>query len=195
MPTFTTLRIGLPVWPFHSPERMRSRERGHAVERLVHLRDDVDAVDDERALARHAQRDVEDGAVLGRVDPVAAEHRLGALAQARLLGQLEEEPQRLVGDAVLRVVEVDAGALGGEPLAAGRVLGEEVAQVCRADLGVVALERRPGRPFAQRRHRAATSRATSLTASGVNPNFWTSSFSGAEAPNVFIATIAPPSPT
>ncbi len=24
MPTFTTLRIGLPVWPFHSPERMRS---------------------------------------------------------------------------------------------------------------------------------------------------------------------------
>jgi hypothetical protein len=46
---------------------MRSRTR-HAVERLVHLRDDVDAVDDERALARHAQRDVEDGAVLGRVD-------------------------------------------------------------------------------------------------------------------------------
>ena len=24
MPTFTTLRIGLPVWPFHSPERIRS---------------------------------------------------------------------------------------------------------------------------------------------------------------------------
>ena len=115
--------------------------------------------------------------------------------ESRLLGELEEQPQRLVGDAVLRVVEVDAGALGCETLAARRVLGEEVAQMCLADLGVVALERRPGRSFAQWRHRAATSRATSLTASGVNPNFCTSSFSGAEAPNVFIATIAPPSPT
>ena len=161
----------------------------------MHLRDDVDAVDEERAPAWHAQRDMEDGAVLGRVDPVAAEHRLRALAQPRLLGELEEQPQRLVGDAVLRVVEVDAGALGGETLAARRVLGEEVAQVCLADLRVVALERLPGRAFAQWRHRAATSRATSLTASGVNPNFCTSSFSGAEAPNVFIATIAPPSPT
>ena len=84
----TTLRIGLPVWPFHSPERTRSAERGHAVEHLVHLRDDVDAVHDERAPLRHAQRDVEHRAVLGDVDPVAAEHRLRALGEARLLGEL-----------------------------------------------------------------------------------------------------------
>ena len=57
-------------------------ERGHAVERLVHLGDDVDSVHDERALPRHAQRDMQDRAVLGRVDPVAAEHGLGALAQS-----------------------------------------------------------------------------------------------------------------
>ena len=83
----------------------------------MHLRDDVDAVHDERALARHPQRDVEDGTVLGRVDPVAAEHRVRALGEARLVGELHEQPQRLVGDAVLRVVEVEAGALGSEPLA------------------------------------------------------------------------------
>ena len=127
-------------------------EGGHPVERLVHLGDDVDAVDDERALARHAQRDVEDGAVLGHVDPVAAEHRIGALRQARLVGQLDEQAQRLVRDTVLRVVEVEAGALGGEPLAARRVLGEEVAQVEIADLGVVLLERTPGGPLAERGH-------------------------------------------
>ena len=86
---------------------------------------------------------MEDRAVLRRVDPVAAEHRIRALGEARLVGQLQQEAQRLVGDAVLRVVEVDAGALGGEPLAACRVLGEEVAQVEVADLGVVLLERAP----------------------------------------------------
>ncbi len=72
MPMLTTLRIGLPVWPRHSPERTRSQKSRHPVERLVHLLDDVDAVDDERALARHPQRHVEHGAVLGDVDVLAA---------------------------------------------------------------------------------------------------------------------------
>ena len=37
MPMLTTLRIGLPVWPFHSPERTRSAEGAHPVEHLVDL--------------------------------------------------------------------------------------------------------------------------------------------------------------
>ena len=41
-------------------------------------------------------------------------------AQAALLGQPEEEPERLVGDAVLGVVEVEAGGLGGQALAPRR---------------------------------------------------------------------------
>ncbi len=104
-------------------------ERDHAVEHLVHAGNHVLAVHDERCPFRHAQRDVQDGPVLGRVDPVAAEHRLRALGEARLLGQLEEEAQGVVGDAVLRVVEVDPGAASGESLAAGCVLGEELAEV------------------------------------------------------------------
>ena len=66
-------------------------ERRHPVEHLVDVRDDVDAVDDERRPLRHAQRDVEDGAVLGHVDAVAAEHRLGPLGEPRLLRELEQE--------------------------------------------------------------------------------------------------------
>ncbi len=108
---------------------MRSENDGHAVEHFVDLGDDVDTVDHERPLARHAQGDVQDRPVLRRVDPVAAEHRLRALREARFLGELEKEAQRLVGDAVLRVVEVDADALGGQALAAGCVLGEQVAEM------------------------------------------------------------------
>ena len=48
----TTLRIGLPVWPVHSPERTRSANAGHPVEHLVDLGDDVGAVDDQRARPR-----------------------------------------------------------------------------------------------------------------------------------------------
>ena len=128
-------------------------EGGHPVEDGVHLRDDVDAVDDERLPSWHAQRDVEDGAVLGDVDAVAAEHRLGPLAQAGLLGELQEEAERLVGDAVLRVVEVQASPLRRQPLAARRVVGEQVAQVEVAYLRVVLLQRLPGGTSPQGRRR------------------------------------------
>ena len=57
-------------------------EGAHPVEHLVDLLDDVDAVDDQRALARHPQRDVQHRAVLGDVDVLAAEHRLAALGEA-----------------------------------------------------------------------------------------------------------------
>ncbi len=51
------------------------RERAHAVEHRVHAGHDVLAVDDDRRVARGAQRDVQRGAVLRHVDPVAGEHR------------------------------------------------------------------------------------------------------------------------
>jgi hypothetical protein len=109
-------------------------ECGHAVERLVHLFDHVDAVDDQRAPARHAQRHVQDGAILGDVDVLAGEHRFAALLHPALLGQLPEQQQRLVADPVLGEVEVEAGAVGDQPLAALGVGGEEIAQVLALDL-------------------------------------------------------------
>ena len=99
----------------------------------MHLRDDVLPVDDERRVARQAQRGVQDGPVLGDVDVVAAEHRLDALRSPRLVRELQEQRDRLVRDPVLRVVEVEPGGLGGQPLAAGGVGGEQVAQVRLTD--------------------------------------------------------------
>ena len=81
MPMLTTFRIGRSGRALPLARAHRVGERRHPVEHLVHLGDDVDAVDDERAPARHPQRDVEDGAVLGDVDPLAGEHRVAPLAR------------------------------------------------------------------------------------------------------------------
>ena len=69
------------------------------------------------------------GALLRGVDLLAAEHGVDALAQARLLGELEQQPQGLVGDPVLGVVEIDPGSFDRQLLAALGILGEELAEV------------------------------------------------------------------
>ena len=101
-------------------------EVGHLVEHGVDLGHHVLAVDDDRRALGRAQRHVQDGAVLGDVDLLAPEHGVDPLAQAGLLGQLQQELERLVGDAILRVVEVEPDRLGRQPLAALGVVGEEL---------------------------------------------------------------------
>ena len=141
MPMLITLRIGLPVCPVHSPQRTRSENAAIRSSTSWTSLDDVLAVDDQRALPRHPQRDVQHGAVLGDVDVLAGEHRVAALRAARTRSASSTSSlERLVGDPVLRVVEEEAGALGGQPLAAVGVLGEQIAQVPLADLGVVLLQ-------------------------------------------------------
>src|SRR3989442_637404 len=81
---------------------------------------------------------------------VAAEHRVDAPAKVALLGQREQEAQRLVGDAVLRVVEIEPGRLGREPLAAARILGEQRSQVHAANASVMGGELLPRRELGQR---------------------------------------------
>ncbi len=82
---------------------------------------------------------------LGQVDRLAAEHGLDPRAQLDRARQVQEQPQGLVGDALLRVVEVEAGALGREALAALGIRGEEIAQMLAADVGPVRFQRLPGR--------------------------------------------------
>src|SRR6266516_4863914 len=120
------------------------REGGHAVEHLVHLFHDVDAVDNDRLPLRHAQGDVEDGPVLGDVDPLSSEHGVPPLREPALLGEPEQQTDRLVRDPVLRIVEIEAGAFRDEPLPTHGIAGEELAEVPLADRRVVPLERRPG---------------------------------------------------
>ena len=148
MPMFTMLRIGLPVCPSHVRDRTRIGERRHPVEHRVDVGHDVVAVDLDALALRRPQCHVEHGPVLGDVDVLAAEHGVDAVAQTALLGERDEEPHGLVGDAVLRVVEADAGGLDHEPLAPVGVVGEQLAQVDVLHAGVVRLQRLPRRSIA-----------------------------------------------
>ena len=105
------------------------RERGHPLEHVVHVADDVTAVDDERGGARHPQGDMERRPVLRPVDMLAAEHRVAPSGDTPLLRQREEEGDRLVRDAVLRQIGVDPDGLDGQPLDAARVVGEQLPQM------------------------------------------------------------------
>jgi len=126
-------------------------EPGHAVEHLVYLGDDVLPVDDQGGATGSAQGDMEHRPVLGHVDVLAGEHRRRALPQPGLLGQLNQQLQGLVGDAILGVVEEEPDRLGGHALPPGRVIGEEIPQVPGRDLLVVAGQSRVSGPLFQPR--------------------------------------------
>ena len=126
-------------------------ERRHPVEHLVNLGHHVLAVGHDRRAARRAQGHVQNGAPLGDVDLLAREHRVDAPAQSRFLGQREQQAHRVVGDAMLGVVEVESRGLGREGLAAPRVLAEQRAQMNVADFLVMLAQRLPGAPFGERR--------------------------------------------
>src|SRR5207244_7855181 len=69
---------------------------------------------------------------------------------APLLGQLEQEPDRLLRDTVLRVVEIEALGLHRQTLAACGVVPEQIAEMSAAHLLRVLLERAPCSGFAER---------------------------------------------
>jgi hypothetical protein len=86
-----------------------------------------------------AQRDMQNGAPLGDVDLVAREHGVDVLAQAGLLGQHQQQPHRLGGNAVLGVIEVETQRLQCEVFATLGILSEELPKVYLADLGTMLL--------------------------------------------------------
>ncbi len=67
----------------------------------MHLRHDVLAIENDLFALRRTQRDVQDRAILGDVDPLAAEHGVAARRQARFVGQLPQQAHRFFADAVL----------------------------------------------------------------------------------------------
>ena len=151
MPMLTTLRIGLPVWPIHSPERTRSAKSPmRSSVSCTSLTTSTPSTTSERLRGiRSATCSTARSSETLMCSP--AEHRFAALLDPALAGQLAEQHQRLVGDPVLREVEVEAGAVGDQALAPLGVGGEEVAQVLVLEPLVVPLELAPGGQLAQRR--------------------------------------------
>src|SRR6266571_2978325 len=92
---------------------------------------------------------MEDSSLLCDINLLAPEHGVDALAQARSSCQFQEQFDCLVGNAVLRDVQVDVGGFKCEALAPPRVLGEERSQVNVPHLMVMLLESLPGRVLCQ----------------------------------------------
>ena len=124
----------------------------HPVQHRMDVGHDIPPIVNDGRPARRAQRDVQHRAVLGDVDLVAAEHGVDTVLQPGLVGELEQQPQSLVGDPVLGIVEIDAGRLCCEPRSAFAVLGKQLPQMDILYFSIVLLEQHPGGPPAQRRH-------------------------------------------
>ncbi len=100
----------------------------------MHLGHHILAVHDDGLPFGGAQGHVQDGPLLGNVDLLPPKHGIDTGPQAGFLGQLQQELHRLVGDAVLRVIEVDADGLGGQALPAFGVVREELPEMQIPDL-------------------------------------------------------------
>jgi hypothetical protein len=72
---------------------------------------------------------VQDGTVFREVDLLPSEHGVDPCSQAAFLCQLPEEREGVVGDAIFRVIEVEAYSLCRHALATRGVICEEISQV------------------------------------------------------------------
>jgi hypothetical protein len=106
----------------------------------MNLGHDVRAVDHDRSALGRAQRDVQNGAMLGDIYVITAEHRVDSPAQIGFLRELDEPIESFSGDTILGVVEKDSGTLGYHLLAAFRVIGEKLPQMEVFDLWIMLFE-------------------------------------------------------
>ncbi len=152
MPTLTTLRIGLPVWPVHSPERTRSAKAlmRSSVSCTCLTTSTPSTISERSRGIRSATWSTARSSETLMCSPANIASRRSSTPRSR--ASCAEQHHRLVGDPVLGEVEVEAGAVGDQALAALGVGGEEVAQVPALDLGEVALERLPGGRLPQFAH-------------------------------------------
>ncbi len=112
-------------------------ERAHLLEDPMHIL--ADGPEPMVVLGR-SQRDMQNGTILGGVDLLAREHGLAALPQVGLLGKLEQEVERLLGDAVLGEIEEDVLELHRKILKSLRLFLEPLTHVLAFDLLIMGLE-------------------------------------------------------
>src|SRR5208283_4391011 len=110
IPTLITLRMRLPVCPFHSPAYPICKI-GHPVEYGMDLGNDVLTVHNDGGLSRCSQGSMQNSSLLGDVDLLSAKHGFDSIPEARFLCQFDQQFQSLVRDAILRVVEINAQRL------------------------------------------------------------------------------------
>ncbi len=94
------------AFPLAAPDAVD--EAGHLVEHGVNIRHDVSSHPQEWLLTRRAQRHMQDGTIFRDVDLFARKHRVDPVAQSGFLCEFQQQLDRLIRDAVLRVVEEES---------------------------------------------------------------------------------------
>ncbi len=121
----------------------------HFVEHGVNFRHDVLSIHEDACPFRCAQSDVQDGAVFRDVDFLATEHGCDPPAQIGFLGQLDEQFEGPVSDAILRIIQIEARRLDRQAFAALGVGGEKLSEMLFLDLLVVGGEGLPRRALGE----------------------------------------------
>ena len=152
MPMFTTVRIRWPVCPVHVPDRTCSANA--PMRSSTACTSATTSVPSTTSDAPRGMRSATCSTGRSSVRLMCSPRNIAStwLAQVAGVGERREPRDRLVGDAVLRVVEVPARDLGVHVVAARRVRVEQVAQVLRADGRRVRFERAPLREIDERSH-------------------------------------------
>src|SRR5262249_38728503 len=114
------------------------------------LRDHILTIHDDGGVPGSTQGNMQDRTLFRYVDLLPAEHRLHPGPNSGLLGELNEELHGFIGDAILRVVEIEARGLDGQALTASGIICKEFPEMQLADLFVMRLEGLPGRALVGR---------------------------------------------
>src|SRR5260370_789894 len=90
------------------------------------------------------------GPVFSAVDFLTLKHGVDPLPQAGFVREFDKELHRLVGDAILRVIEIDARRFGCQTSATLSVIREQISQMQRARLLTMRFEVLPAGPPRER---------------------------------------------
>ena len=145
MPTLTTLRIRLPVWPFHSPLRTRSQKPAilSSTAWTSGTTFSPSTTIEVPFGARNATCKTARFSVMLIFSPL----NMASIRSRRpaFLRQLKEQLEGFVGDTIFGVIEIETQCLNGQALAAFGVFRKELSKMKIADLLMVSLEGLPPR--------------------------------------------------
>ena len=106
-----TLRMRLPVWPFHAPLRTRLLKSVILSSTAWTCGHHILTVYDDGGSARGAQSDMQHRSLFRDVDLLAAEHGIDSRLQTGFFGKLNQKLESLVRDSILRIIQIDAHSL------------------------------------------------------------------------------------
>ena len=150
MPMLTTVRMRRPVCPVHSPERIASEKR--AIRSSTAWTAGTTFSPSTWIAASAGARSATCSTARSSVMLMCSPENIASIRprRPRSSARRDQQPQRLVRDPVLGVVEEEPLRLGRHARSALRIVREQVAQMLSAELLGVLLERLVRRAVAKR---------------------------------------------